>query len=196
MTTRRGMTLMEVLLTATLVSVVGLTVFQAFNNGVKLWARSKGLDRDLGTAIFLERLGDDLRSTVIINGIPFKGIGSKIAFPAVVWTPADRNGARAAEGLVDQIGAVQYYYDYADKKIFRRQANYSQALKGKWGEPQEVASQVEDFLVRYYFAEGRGMLLKSIADEAIPAGAMVDLLYRDGTGERRLRRSFPIPVGG
>ena len=188
---------MEVLLTAILVSLVGLAVFQAFNNGVKLWARSKGLDHDLGMAMFLERLGDDLRSTTPITGIPFKGIGSKVSFPAIVWTPADRNGSRAHEGLVDQIGVVQYYYDYAEKKIFRRQANYGQALKKQWGEPQEAASDVEEFTVHYYFTGSRGMLLKSIADEAVPAGVMVDLVYKDGTGgERRLRRFFPVPVGG
>ena len=190
------MTLMEVLLTATLVSIIGVAVFQAFNNGVKLWARSKGLDRDLAAAMFLERVGDDLRSTVTIAGVPFKGTGARFSFPAVVWTPADRRGARSAEGLVDQVGAIEYYYDDGAKIVYRRQANYSQALKRQWGDPQEAAASVEGLAAYYYFSGNNGMQARTLADGAVPAGIMLEMSYRNGTGEHRLKRFFPVPVGG
>ena len=189
------MTLMEVLLTTILVSVIGVAIFQAFNNGVKLWARSRGLDHDLQAAIFMNRLGEDLRSSVRMTGIPFKGIGSRFSFPAVVWTTADKRSARADEGTIDQIGAVEYRFDPGEKKIYRRQANYSQALKGQWEGMREVAFGVEDFLARYYFPGDRGLLPKSLADEQTPQGVMVELVYKEGDSEHRLRRFYPIPVG-
>ncbi len=192
----RGLTLMEVLLTTVLVSLIGATVFQAFNNGIKLWSRSKGLDHDLGAAMFLDRMGDDLRATARITGIPFKGIGSTFSFPAIIWTAADPKSSRAEEGNIDQIGAIEYRYDPAEKRIERRQANYGQALKGQWGTSQNVAFAVEEFLVRYHFRSDRLFLIKSIADESIPAGIAVELVYKEGGSKHHLRRFFSIPVGG
>ena len=135
---RSGFTLMEMLLVTALVSIIGLAIFQAFSNGLKLWARGQQMSHDGETAIVLDKIGEDLRSTVSVSGIAFKGEVTRFSFPAIVMTPADKNGSRAQEDLIDQIGAIEYRFEQADGKIYRRQANYAQALKHQWGKEQEV----------------------------------------------------------
>ena len=106
---------------------------------------------------FFDKFGEDLRGVPLITGIPFKGITTQIAFPTIVLTKADANGSRAKEELVDQIGAVQYIFEPAEKRVYRRHANYSQAVKQIWGEPTVAAVSSEDITYRYYFASDKGL---------------------------------------
>ncbi len=192
----RGFTLTEILLVSCLFAVISLAVFNAFNNGFRLWARGQHVMVEGNMAIFLEKMGEDLRSAVTISGIPFKGNSTDISFPAIILAPADERGSRAEEGTVDQIGAVRYTFDPSEKKIWRRQAVYGQALKTLWSDPQEAASQIEDIEVRYYFKGEHGLEAKSQTDEGIPLAVAMDVQYmRDGQ-ERHMRRFFLVPVGG
>ena len=190
-----GFTLMEMLLVTTLVSVIGVAVFSALNNGLKLWARGIGLGHEGELAIGLDKIGEDLRSTVPVSGIAFKGSGERCAFPAVVLTPADKKSSRAEEDIVDQIGAIEYRFEPAEGKIYRRQANYSQALKKQWGPDQEIISGLEELMFHYYFSTDKGFLTKSEADEKIPAGVIVEVVLRGDQAQRRLKRFYAVPVG-
>ena len=191
-----GFTLMEMLLVTVLVSVIGLAVFNALNNGLKLWARGISLSHEGEAGIWLDKIGEDLRSVVPVSGITFKGTGMHCSFPAIVVTPADKNGSRAQEGIVDQIGAVQYRFDPADGKMVRRQANYGQALKKQWGPDQEIASGLEEVTFHYYFSGDKGFLTKMEVDGRIPAGIFIEVIMRGDYPQRRLKRFYAVPVGG
>ena len=147
----RGFTLTEVLLVSCMFAVISLAVFNAFSNGFKLWARGQHVMVEGNMAIFLEKIADDMRSVVTISGIPFKGDSTQLTFPAIIDGPTDEKGSRAKEEIGYQIGAVKYVYDPAEKKVYRSQAGYGQALKALWSPPVEVVSEVEDISLRYYF---------------------------------------------
>ena len=68
-------------------------------------------------------MDEDLRGVVTMSGIPFIGSGTQLSFPAIIMAPTDQNGSRAKEETGRQIGAVQYSFDPAEKKIFRRQGH-------------------------------------------------------------------------
>ncbi|MBI3602313.1 MAG: type II secretion system protein [Candidatus Omnitrophica bacterium] len=192
----RAFTLVEVLLAAALVAMVGMAIFQAFANGLKLWTKAQRLNREAEVAIFLDRMEQDLRSTPLISGISFKGIATQISFPAVVMTRADRKSSMASEVFIDQIGAVQYRFDALEHTIFRRQTNYAQALKGQWGQELPVVGGIDEFNFYYEVASDKGFLMKPQSDEVIPSGVMVKMHFSDDSGEHHLRRYFRIPVGG
>jgi len=193
---RRAFTLTEVLLVSCMFAVISLAVFNAFSNGFKLWARGQHVMVEGDMAIFLDRIAEDLRQTVIITGIPFKGDSTQLSFPAIIIGPTDANGSRSAEGTGDQIGAIQYTFDPDQKKIFRRQATYGQALKEQWSDPVEEANLVEDISMRYYFTANPGLDVKSQTDQGIPMGIMVDLQFMVDGQLRHMRRFLLIPVGG
>jgi hypothetical protein len=144
----------------------------------------------------LERIAEDLRGTITLTGIPFKGNNTEISFPAIIWGPMDEKSSRSQEGTGDQIGAVKYTYDPSEKKIYRSHAFYGQALKAQWSDPIEVASLVEDVSMRYYFKLDKGLDIKSQTDEGIPLGVMIDIQFMIDGQVRHMRRFLLIPVGG
>lgn len=192
----QAFTLIEVLLVSSLIAIVSLAVFRSFSNGLKLWNRAERLNREAEVAIFLDKMAEDLRSTQLISGISFKGTATKVSFPAIVLTQADPRSTRAKEEIIDQIGAVQYRFDAGTHTIFRRQANYSQSLKGNWPEQEEpIVSGVEDLILHYEVASDKGFLLKSEIDAVVPMGIMVEVHFNDDSGSHQLKRFLSIPVG-
>lgn len=186
----------EVLLVSCMFAVISLAVFNAFSNGFKLWARGQHVMVEGDMAIFLDKIGEDLRGTVSITGIPFKGNGTVVSFPAIILAPLDPNSSRSAEGYGDQIGAIKYEYEPAEKKIFRSQATYGQALKMQWSQPVEVASLIEDISMSYYFKADKGLDVKEQTDEGIPLGVMIDVQLMIDGQLRHMRRFLLIPIGG
>ena len=172
-----GFTLTEVLLVSSMFAVISLAVFNAFSNGFKLWARGQHVLVEGNTAIFLDRIAEDLRQTVLISGIPFKGSSAEMSFPAIILAPLDPNSSRAKEGYGPQIGAIRYMFDPSQKKIFRYQATYGQALKSAWSQPVEEADLIEDISLRYYFTVDRGLDVKSQTDQGVPMGVMIDVQF-------------------
>ncbi|MDE1920652.1 MAG: prepilin-type N-terminal cleavage/methylation domain-containing protein [Candidatus Omnitrophica bacterium] len=192
----RGFTLVEILLVSAMMALISLAVFNAFSNGFKLWARGEHVMVEGNIAIFLDGLAQDLRQTVTISGIPFKGDSTEISFPAIIRAPADPNSSRAREGVVHQIGAIRYVFDPGEKKIFRYQAGYGQALNGEWSRPVEVASLIEDISMRYYFKADKGVDIKEMTDQGLPMGVMIDVQYLVQGQTYHMRRFLVIPVGG
>jgi prepilin-type N-terminal cleavage/methylation domain-containing protein len=190
---QQGFTLTEMLLVAGLMSVIAVVIFNTFHNGLKLWARGSALYNEGEMGIALDRMGEDLRSTVAIQTLSFKGSGMTVSFPTIILAEADRKSSRAVDGFTDQIGAVEYRFD-PDGKMYRRQASYGQASKGKWGPQQAVASGLESAEFRYYFLDGKHATTKSEADK-IPAGIFLRMQMPGNRGGV-VQRYFEIPVGG
>jgi prepilin-type N-terminal cleavage/methylation domain-containing protein len=194
--TNRAYTLVEILIVSSLIAVVSLAVFRSFSNGLKLWGRAERLNNEADVAILFDKMAEDLKSVSLISGIPFKGTGTKVSFPTIVLTKADPRSSRAQEELVDQIGAVQYRFDAESHRVFRRQANYSQATKEKWVQEElPVASGIDDLILHYEVISDKGFLLKSEVNATIPGGVMVEVHFSDDSGPHQLKRYLSIPVG-
>jgi len=192
----RGFTLTEVMLVSCMFAIISLAVFNAFSNGMKLWARGQHVMVEGETAMFLDRISEDLRQTVVITGIPFKGTVQELSFPAIILAPTDAYGSRAKEAIGDQLGSVQYTFDSAQKKVFRRQAVYGQSLHQQWSDPIEVANLIEDVSFQYYFTADRGLNVKTEVSEGIPLGVMIDVQFMVEGQTYHMRRFMIIPVGG
>jgi hypothetical protein len=193
----KAFTLVEVLLVSSLLAISGVAILRSFGNGLKLWDKAQRLNREAEVEIFFDKVAEDLRSAVPISGLAFKGMGSQISFPAVVITQADTKSSRAEEGLIDQIGAVQYRFDAAQHAIFRRQANYSQAMKGQWAqEERSIVAGIDALDIEYEVASDKGFSFKSALDEGVPSGLTVEVHFTDDNGEHQLKRYLPIRLRG
>ena len=103
---RRGFTLIEVLLVSALFSLAGVMIYYSFANGLKLWRRAQVIQKEEGIQMFLDKMGQDLRQTLYFSKIKFDGQENLLSFACFVTTPADPEGSRAEEGLIDEIGSV------------------------------------------------------------------------------------------
>jgi type II secretory pathway component PulJ len=189
-------TLVELLLASGLVALMSVGIFTAFVNGARLWERVAAVSRSLEIAIFLDRWGEDLRKSMPISGIGAKGISSRFSFPTIVYTRADAHGRHAFDEWVHQIGAVQYYYEPETKTIYRRQANYSQALKGQWGPPAPQVQGIEEMEVRYYTHQIGQARYQSQLDGHWPTGVRVTVTTGEGETAQRWQKFLPTMAGG
>ncbi len=190
-----GFTLVEMLLVSGLVALIGVVIFSAFGNGLKLWARGIAVNHDADTALFMMRMKEDLRSMATITGINFEGSEFKVSFPSVVTVRADKYASSAQEQMVDQIGAVQYWFDPVKKAVLRRQANYGQALKGQWGPEIEVATSLDAVEFRYFlFEENQYRRVQELKDK-IPSWLSIEA-RAEGSADQSSKRIVLIPIGG
>ena len=188
-----GFTLMEILLVSVLIATVSIAIFGVMNNGIKLWSRGMVVDKKGDLFIGLEKIAQDFRSTLPFSLIQFKGYESHVSFATIVLTKADTHGSRAEEGLIDELGAVEYRYDAALGKIFRRQAGYGQALKRQWGDDQEIASGLTDVHFDYFLGGPKTSDRREKIESQIPTGVMMRVRLAQGP---EMHRYFEIPVGG
>lgn len=192
---RRGFTLIEILLTVSLVSLCSLAIYHVFAGGVKLWARSQYFAVEEDVAIFLDKFSEDLRNSFYYKGINFKGMQGQLTVPAFVTTQADERSLDADEGPVTQIGAVKYYYDYETHTIHRAQANYSQALNGRFADDRVLVKSVTGLRFIYYIPGAEGVDPYNKMEDVIPSAVYVEIKYNDGRSEQQTGRFISIPVG-
>lgn len=207
---RKAFTLIEILLVAALFAILGLAAFTCLSNGLKLWQRAGSLASGEDIAMFMDRFSSDVRNAFSYSQIPFQGGEMKMVSATLVWTPVDRRSVRADDGYETQIGAVEYSFDFDKKAILRRQANYSEALREEWGEPQVVVAGVESLQLRYFY-EGQKDGVSSVEGAELPSAVEIcvrlassdkrvtsrgSVLVEDGTNGFLFRRFVMLPSGG
>jgi prepilin-type N-terminal cleavage/methylation domain-containing protein len=119
MTRRRGFTLVELLVTVTLVSFVGATVVAAVSGCLRVWERINAQGRqEEWVRVAFDQLRRDLRSARTFRPVPFEGAYDAVSFPTVV-TADLRDGS-----TVDTIGRTGYYFNSFQGTLCRSQQPY------------------------------------------------------------------------
>jgi len=192
---RRGFTFIEIMLVTAIFATLSAAIFTCLSDGIKLWDRGRQLMSQEDAAIFLDRFSSDLRNTFNYSKLSFIGGEYEVAFPTVVWTPADRVSVRAQEGLVDQMGRVAYAYDPERGTVVRRQANYSQALREEWGADEVVVPSVRSLRFHYFYTASKDPNMSVDEGDAIPSGVEVELVIPSGKEEKVFKRYIAVPAG-
>lgn len=145
--------------------------------------------------IFIDRLSNDLYNSFLYSQIKFEGNEFRVAFPTIVYVPADKRKGLPEGIYEDQVGKVEYYYDLGEDAIYRRQANYSEAVRERYGEPQLLVSGVENLRFRFYFLTENEELSSSEILDIVPTGVEVLIEFGDQRGERQMVKFIDLPVG-
>ena len=122
----RGFTLVELLVTVTLVGLVGATVVAAISGCIRVWEQvsAEGREEEWIRVAF-DQIRRDLRSTRRFAPVPFDGAYDEVSFPAIV--PMElRDG-----GTLDVIGRTGYYFNSYRGILCRDQQPYQ--LVGRVG---------------------------------------------------------------
>jgi hypothetical protein len=185
------------LLVVSLMSVVGAAVYQAAFNGLAIWRRSEDFGQEEDVFLLLEKMQVDLRNAIDHAAMPFEGKPDQISFPSVVRTRADTHNPQQRGGMVEQIGRVAYFFEEKQRCVFRRQANYSQSLKGAFGKEQILIRNVESLTLQYVYPGLETMDVKSSASGVFPSAVIVTVAYAAEDGNRQERKRFiPVFLGG
>ena len=189
------MTLMEILLVVSLVSMVSVALYKVLSQGLRVWERSQQFVAEEDIAIFFEKITADLRNSYVFSKNRFEGTENKFIFPTIVRVAVDAPRGVGHGELADQIGRVEYFYDGQHRAIYKRTANYSRALRNTFDTPQFVAGLVDRLTFRYLYLTDNGELFSSKVLDVIPAGVDVEVLFSDKNGQRSMHKFVEIPIG-
>jgi hypothetical protein len=193
----RGMTMMEALLVVGFMSMIGLATYQALSNGLKVWDFSQRLGAEREIMISLDKMTIDLKNSFAFSGMEFKGTEQRLSFPTIVYGLQDRRRRQAESEYTDQIGYVEYAFDAMGSTFTRRPANYSQALKERFGKPQTLITDLRGLKFRYYYQQEQKLDFFSTTDLGRPLAVEVTFEFEDRSGQRQqMKRFIYLPVRG
>lgn len=111
-----GFTLVELLVTVTLVGMVGATVVAAVSGCLRVYERISAQGRqEEWIRVAFDQLRRDLRSARRFAPVPFDGAYDEVSFPAIV--PVDLRDGRT----IDAIGRTGYYFNSMRGTLCRSQ---------------------------------------------------------------------------
>ncbi len=193
---KKAFTFVEIMLVVALMSVIAVALFHTFSNGLKIWQKANGVVKEEDVSIFFDKIAQDLRGAIVYSGIPFEGEKTKLAFAALVVTRQDAN-KKPHENMDDihQIGKVEYSFDEADQAVSRRQANYGQALKKRYGQSRTIVSSIHSMRFEYYLPKSGGYEISSELKGAVPAVIRIEINFGSEKEPRQMIKVINIPIG-
>jgi len=192
---RKGMTLMEILIVVSLIAMTSAAIYSALANGIKVWKLNQQLVVEEDAAIFFDKLSQDLRNVFTYSKFKFEGGHQKIAFPAIIHMLADKRSGVSRQEYINQLGIVEYYYDGIEDVLYRRQANYSQALNARFSQERALVRGIDAVKFSYfYYTEGREIYSPDVLD-TYPSRIGVEIEFSDKQGRKKMNRSIDLPLG-
>jgi len=138
-----GFTLIEILISLSILSVIGLVIFSAFNNSIKIWQRLNGVVPEEDIAIFFAKITLDLENSFNIGDIEPEWGRDRIGFATLVRSV---DGKDIREG----IGRVEYFFDEASRQLYKRQYTYSGIYQDKVDFTRNILGGIRSADFKYY----------------------------------------------
>ncbi|MBL7069377.1 MAG: prepilin-type N-terminal cleavage/methylation domain-containing protein [Candidatus Omnitrophica bacterium] len=146
--TNKGFTLVELLVTASILMMIGAAIVSSFAGGLKVHESVRDFGRVRGDVLLsLEKLERDLRNIPRISTIGFNGEKGEVSFAGLV-TVVDTDGESNTS-----LGRILYYLDGKKKLLVKEEQGYSQGIldiKKKKGRISELAP-IEGIGFKYYY---------------------------------------------
>ncbi len=103
-------TLIEILVSVTIVSLVGVALYSIFANGINAWRKgSENKDYARKIRLVSEKMTGEIRNVFEFSMIAFEGEEDFFMFPALIPTTEDQDGDMITE--YSQVGRIAYFYD-------------------------------------------------------------------------------------
>ena len=187
---KKGMTLIEILIAVSLVAVISVVIYQSIAGGIMVWRRNQRLLVEEDIVIFFDKLTYDLKNSFEFSVLNISGGETSFSFPTIVYMLNDSDDQEYEK----QIGMVEYFLNYDDHSLRRRQAGYGQSIDGSWGREQILIENIEDIKFKYaYLSEGKDMESSRISG-ILPYGISVYVRFSDDFGERVIEKFISIPI--
>ncbi|MFP4473027.1 MAG: hypothetical protein ACLFPX_04045 [Candidatus Omnitrophota bacterium] len=184
-------------MTVTLMMMVALAVYQSLSNGLRVWERSRLISPEEDVYLFFDRFREELSSAFNYSLFDFEGDSQAIVFTSLVRVPLGQSDSRDIVTYADQVGRVEYGFDYLEKSIYRKIAYYGQAVEGDFGRQRVLASPIQDLRFSYYKQSDAGLTLWKLDQDDLPDVVEVEVEFLEsGGGRRTLSAAIDIPAAG
>jgi prepilin-type N-terminal cleavage/methylation domain-containing protein len=190
--TKKGFTLIEMLLVTTMVAVISLAVYATFNSGIKIWQRVNKQIAEEDINIFFDKFASDLRNTFKFSGINFSGKEDEVEFATIVNSPRLH---------IQTVGMSLYSYDSRAKALKREQMDFSQLCNHEANPAQVLLKEVTALKFSYYFFDKDAKQYiwgKEWDRDGLPLAVRIELSVGPDEKEKAKKfvRTINIPVKG
>ena len=198
---QKGFTLIELMVSASILGLISLAILTTFGSGFSVYERIQsygGTQADILLA--LEEMETNLRNAFPFTPIALQGDAQSVRLPAIIQGYISVDGE---EVPVTSVGKVSYFLEEDDDGqpfLARLEQNYSEALKGDDvpdGRSSALAS-VRSVKFSYYAPSEDGKTYEwqdswGEEDKGFPAGVKIEVTYQDGQAQADLTRTVMIP---
>ena len=198
-----GFTIIELLLAATIMSMISLAVVSTFGAGLRVFDRVQsfgGFQADV--LVFLEGLEHDLRNIFAFSPIKFQGNSRSMSF-ASVGTKLDEDGNEFTV-----LEERSYDFDSSQKALISKEEDFAPTVSSAIEESVRTQriTPIKTVEFQYYsyskvIKDGEEKIESGwqgtwTDEEIIPRGIKILLTFDDGGEEVSLARTVFIPTGG
>ena len=196
-----GFTLVEVLITTSLIALVSLVIYGLFDSGIRVMKKISRPVSEERIHFFLEKFSHDVQNLFSYTGVPFRGEINSASFATLIQTEAQLGDDRG-------IGRVTYVYDPKNQTIYRKQLNISELYEIKEDEEgndldgaTEILNQVTSCRFQFYRLDlsNQSYLWEDSWDQleqnkGLPVAVKLDFRFMDEGEEYHVSRTITIPV--
>ena len=198
---KRGFTLIELVLVTAILAVIGMAVYGTFSNGLNIWEKVTEDSVEEDIYLFFEKISVDLRNSFKLTGLRFKGGKTKVSFPSMIKYKGE-------DGLENTIGEVTYYIDRKKKALMRREANYSEIYRKKPGSVRMLSENISSLQFKYYVYEEKykkyawvtdwqlsDEYFGEVVEETLPLVVKIEIGIPGEKGEQKFVKTVQLPMG-
>ncbi|MCK5451501.1 MAG: hypothetical protein KAI70_07030 [Candidatus Omnitrophica bacterium] len=128
------------MIVAGIISVVGLALGVAVNNGLTIWERVNSMVLEEDAAIFFSKFTNEIKNVIQYKDLKFEGGDNMFSAPMLI---------NSFEGRVLP-GKVIYFFDDREGRIKKRYVDMFQLFQGKTPEAKTILENVSDVKFTYY----------------------------------------------
>ncbi|MDD4203334.1 MAG: type II secretion system protein [Candidatus Omnitrophica bacterium] len=187
-----GMSLVEMLVVLSIVSVLALASFMMLSSGIDIWKRFEAMQMEDDTRIFIDKLKKDIGAMSKYKNIRINGNSSQFTFPCCVVSEFDPPWLDKEVKDLRQINEISYKYKSTDDSIER----YSRKLYKEKKEITVVLRDVKQFKFFYYYRSDAKQDLKqynTLEEGVIPKFIKIEIKYLYKGKEKEFSEMIEIP---
>jgi len=199
---KKAFTLIEILISVTVVSLIGVTLYSVFANGINAWRRgNENGNYERNIRFTSEKIARELRNVFKFSEIAFEGTEDSVMFPALILSKPnyDEDNTKAHY----EVGRIAYFYDkgkdvlYREEKVFPEVVNEEKIDEGK-----VLIQNLSKLEFNYCYLDNATGTYKWKNDwkkeeqDSIPQAVKMKLSFKKGVAkEDEFSRIIFIPIG-
>ena len=150
--TKKGFTLLELLVAIFIISIVGTVALTLFSKGINIWEDVRfRTSREYETILFLEGLDKELRNYVNFSEIGFSGKGESICFPALINVQREDS-----DYIQNVIGCINYRFDRDKMAIYKSKVSYPESIQESSSAFYRILERVKSLNFEYGVLDKQG----------------------------------------
>lgn len=199
--TQNTFTFIELLISVTIISFLGIVIYSVFANGITAWRRGNK-DRTYARNIRLitEKVVRELRNTFKFSNIAFEGTEDSIMFPALI-----RVESKTGQGQTEshyEVGRLAFFYDDKENALCEEEKTYGEVFnEEKIGKGKVLIRHLRKLEFSYCYLDNATGDYKWKRDwkkeeqDSIPQAVKIKMVFEKSAGRQDLEKTIFIPIG-